>query len=107
MKLNLTHPLDGIFDPSKIVGIPNKHSQFSGYYLLGMAETVLSGGGIAVDRYVCFTNIEKDQVWIEKLTHLRVRGWFVIEDTVKIEDDEEFNLLLQFFKEKNILDPKS
>ena len=109
MNLELLHPADGQFDFKKIQGIPNKHGEFSGYLLIAMVRSYLSvgSGKTTVDRYVCFTDETYNQVWIEKLTIFRPRRWFAFEDTIKIEDEEEFNELLDFLKEKEILDPKS
>jgi hypothetical protein len=109
MNLELTHPEQGKFDPKNLPAIPNKNSQFSGYFLLAMARSYMSvgSGKTTVDRYVCFTNENGDQVWIEKLSLFRPRRWFAFDDTVKIESDEEFDELLKFFVDEGILDPKS
>jgi hypothetical protein len=109
MNLELAYPDRGKFNPKELPAIPNKGGQFSGYYMLAMARSYLSvgSGKTTVDRYVCFTNEVGDQVWIEKLSIFRPRQWFAFDDTVKIESDEEFNELLNFFVNEGILDPMS
>ena len=109
MNLELTYPTDENFEFKKIQGIPNKWGEFSGYLMIAMARSYLGVGSrrTTVDRYVCFTDESYNQVWIEKLSIFRPRKWLAFEDTVKIEDDQEFNEVLKFFKDKNILDPES
>jgi hypothetical protein len=82
--------------------IPSKSGHPSGYYLIAMVRSYI-GHSVTVDRYVCFTNYTKDQVWIEKLAITRPRKWFAFDDTVKIEDDEEFNEVHNFLINKGVL----
>lgn len=109
MNLELLYPSDEKFEFKKIQGIPNKFGEFSGYYLLAMARSYMKVGlgKTTVDRYVCFTNEKYDEVWIEKLSIFRPRKWLAFEDTIKIDDDDEFSEILNFFKQKKILDPKT
>lgn len=106
MNLELTYPKTTPVDFSQLQAIPNKNSQFSGYYLLAFARSLLKSerASTTIDRYVCFTNESRDQVWIEKLGILRPREWFAFEDTRKIEDNEEWTEVFNFLKARNILD---
>lgn len=108
MNLDLIYPSqqEG-FSFDNLQGIPNKAGQFSGYYLISLIRsyfTTTSGARSSVDRYVCFTNETKDQVWIEKLSFFNHKKWIVFEDTVKIDNNEEFNEVLSFLKERKILE---
>jgi hypothetical protein len=66
--------------------IPSKSGHPSGYYLIAMVRSYI-GHSVTVDRYVCF----------------RPRKWFAFDDTVKIEDDEEFNEVHNFLINKGVL----
>lgn len=105
LKLIYPHDSEGV-DFNKIKAIPNQHNTFSGYYLIAIAASQLGSGAQShtIDRYVCFTNEQKDQVWIEKLGILRPKKWFVFEDTRKIESDEEWQEVFNFLKERKILE---
>ena len=85
--------------------IPNRKRQGSGYFLIASVNSLMKVGTTytVLDRYVCFTNYTKTDVWIEKLTSLRVRRWFAFDDTVKIDDEEEFNEIHGFLVQKGVL----
>lgn len=108
MNLELLYPArEEGFKTEDPKGIPNKNGAFSGYYLLAMVRSCLVtsvGRSTTIDRYVCFSDETFSNVWIEKLTIFKARKWFVFEDTIKIESDEEFNEVLNFLKNKKILD---
>ena len=106
MNLELTYPKTTPVDFSQLQALPNKDSQFSGYYILAFARSVLKSerASTTIDRYVCFTNTTRDQVWIEKLGVIRARDWFAFEDTRKIESDDEWMEVFKFLKAQNILD---
>lgn len=100
--LQLVYPKSEGFKPENLAGIPTKSGQFSGYYLLGMAvRTSIIG---TVDRYICFTNMDCDQVWIEKISNKSSMNHLAFDDTVHIDDEGEFKELLTFFEKKKILD---
>ena len=108
MNLELLYPSqqEG-FDFSNLKALPNKHQEFSGYYLIAFLRSYMNTGkgrSTTLDRYVCFTNEQRDNVWIEKLTIFRPRNYLVFDDTIKIEDDEEWNEVLSFLKERKILE---
>lgn len=77
--------------------IPIKLGTPSGFLILGLAS---SGS----DAYVCFTNLEKDNVWIEKFHALQTTGMFHFEMFRQIDDKEEFALAYKFFQTMGILD---
>lgn len=107
MNLRLLYPHDSEgFSHRDLKAIPNQHNQESGYYLIAMLASYMtsSASSTTLDRYVCFTNQQKDQVWIEKLGILRAKRWFVFEDTRKIESDEEWNEVFTFLKTRKILE---
>jgi len=107
MNLELTYPdPNKEFDLTELPAIPNKHQEESGYLLIAMVRSYLktSVAKTTLDRYVCFTNYDRDQVWIEKLTILRAKRWFAIDDTKKIEDNEEHKELLRFLMNSKVLD---
>jgi len=81
-------------------GIPNKNGKFSGYFLLALLESK----GVVSEKYACFTEETLSEVWVEKVATLSTRSWFTIEDTRKIESDEEFNEVLTFLRQKGILE---
>jgi len=105
LKLIYPHDLESV-DFSKIKAIPNKDNQSSGYYLIAIAASQLGSNlqSHTIDRYICFTNEQRDQVWIERLGILRAKKWFVFEDTRKIENDEEWQEIFNFLKQKKILE---
>lgn len=108
MNLDLVYPeqQEG-FSFENLQMIPDKHNQFSGYYLIAYVTSKLKlalGNSTTIDRYVCFTNEKKDQVWIEKLTSMRSKRWFVFNDTIKIDDDNEWNEVFNFLKDRKILE---
>jgi len=109
MNLKLSYPEKEPFSFSDLKILPNKSGAPSGYFMIAMAESymkTLADSFITVDRYVCFCNYERDQVWIEKLAVTRPRQWLAFEDTIRIEDDDEFNSVHDFLLEKGILDGK-
>ena len=101
MNLQLVYPnrLEG-HKKEDLQGIPNKHNEFSGYYLLAVAESQ----SVIPEKYACFTDSSMGQVWIEKIATVTSKKWFTIEDTRRVDDDEEFDKVLNFLKEKKILD---
>ena len=101
MNFQLSYPerVEG-FKDRDLKGIPNKHNQFSGYYLIAIVQN----GSLIKERYVCFTDASLTQVWIEKVTAISSRAWFTVEDLRKIDDDIEFNEVLNFLRDKKILD---
>ena len=106
MNLELTYPKKTPVDFTQLQAIPNKSSLFSGYYLLAFVRSVLrrEQASTTIDRYVCFTNDTRDQVWIEKIGVIRTRDYFAFEDTKIIEDNEEWTEVFNFLKARNILD---
>jgi hypothetical protein len=109
MKLALHYPDHSVgFDIKKdLRKLPNKYGQWSGYYMLAFLSsyfTTANGATNTIDRYVCFTNEIGDQVWIEKLGIIRAQKWFAFDDTRKIDNDEEFNNIYNFLKERKILE---
>jgi hypothetical protein len=105
LKLIYPHDSEGI-NLKKIKDIPNINNEPSGYSLIAMVASSLGVGTRShiLDRYVCFTNHQRDQVWIEKLGIIRAKRWFVFEDTRKIEDDKEWEEVFNFLKQRKILD---
>jgi hypothetical protein len=105
LRLLYPHDLEG-FSFANLKAIPNKHNHESGYFLIAMIASQMSGpiASTTLDRYVCFTNQRLDEVWIEKLGILRSKKWFVFEDTRKIDNDEEWNSIYSFLKERKILE---
>ena len=101
MKLELTYPdPNKSFDFTELPSLPNKYKEDSGYLLIAMIRSTLNNS--TVDRYVCFTNQDRTEVWLEKLAVTRLRRWFAIDDTVRI-DDEEFNEVYSFLKKEKVL----
>lgn len=106
MNLELVYPNQLPVNFEQLQAIPNKNSQHSGYYLIALVRSALKTAiaSTTIDRYVCFTNTTRDQVWIEKLGIIRARAWFAFEDTRSIEDNEEWNEVYNFLKINKILD---
>jgi hypothetical protein len=106
LELLYPHQQEG-FDLTNLKALPNKHNEPSGYYMIAFIRSYMSTGqgrSTTVDRYLCFTNEERDNVWIEKLSIFRPRNYLVFDDTIKIEDDEEWNEVLTFLKKRKILE---
>lgn len=106
MNLSLIYPhnSEGV-DFAKIKAIPNKHNEESGYFLIALVASLIGKiNPSTLDRYVCFTNEQRDQVWIEKLGIVRAKKWFVFEDTRKIENDDEWKEVYAFLKNRKILE---
>jgi hypothetical protein len=103
MNLALIYPLKKPYDFDNLIGIPNKNGEFSGYYLLAIAESI----GLFSDHYICFTNVDRNNVWIEKASIVSNKDWFCFDDLVKIKDEEEFNLVHSFLVKESILDEGS
>jgi hypothetical protein len=102
MNLELIYPAtqEG-FDFKNIKAIPNRHREESGYYLIALVKRP---SRISPERYVCFTNITKDQVWIEKVATLRSSEYLAFEDIRQIDNDEEWNEIFNFLKARKILE---
>lgn len=107
MNLDLIYPEGN--PPSILPAIPNKNGDPSGYLLIAIIRSTL-GPALnpvsTIDRYACFTNYEQDTVWIEKLNLIRAKKWFVFEDTLRIDDEEEFNEIYNFLINKKVLGGK-
>lgn len=80
-------------------GIPDRLGQHTGYHFIAMTED--NGNG-----YVCFTNKDMNQVWIEKFSYLQAHGQFSFEMLRRIDDEKEFAAVHQFLVEKEILDAR-
>jgi len=108
MNLELSYPHTQVgFDVKDLKAIPNKNNEASGYYLIAFVRSYMNTGkgrSTTMDRYICFTNEERDNVWIEKLTIFRPRQYLAFDDTIKIEDDEEWTEVLNFLRERKILE---
>lgn len=94
--MKLLQPRDGNIQ-YPLPGIPDRLGQHTGYHFIAMVED--SGSG-----YVCFTNKEMNQVWIEKFSYLQAHGQFSFEMLMRIDDEGEFNAVHSFLIEKEILD---
>jgi len=77
--------------------IPTRKWVPSGYRMIGCSKS-----GLNV--YVVFTNETFDKVWIEKTSSLMIRNFVASEDLVRIDDEEEFEMIHRFFINKGILD---
>lgn len=77
--------------------LPSARGGSSGYQLIATAKSGL-------DLYVCFCDMSKEKVFIEKTTLLNPNKFLCQEDLVFISEDEEFNRIYKFFIEKGILD---
>lgn len=89
------------FNPKQLRAIPTKSGNDSGYLLIAIIGTV---GRLPGDKYACFTNQNGSEVWIERLSILSHKEWFCFDDLTKIDNNEEFNEVLNFLKHKKILD---
>lgn len=85
------------WNPNMLPEIPSRIGG-SGYLLIAAAYSGL-------DLYVCFTDILRQQVWIEKTTKLNpMSNHLLHEMLVRIDSDEEFNKAHQFFIKEGFLD---
>ena len=86
-----------IIDWNNLPIIPTKHSTESGYYLIALASEGNTG-------YVVFTNQNHSEVWIEKFSNLTCIDFFHFEMLEKIDDDEEFQYVYEYFQKIGVLD---
>jgi len=77
--------------------IPTRKWTPSGYLMLGCAKQ-------SFDVYVAFTDEKRSEVWIEKTSILMGQQMLMIEDLVRIDEDEEFNIAHRFFINQGLLD---
>jgi len=94
--MKLLQPKDGNIQ-YPLPGIPDRLGNHTGFHFIAMAED--SGSG-----YVCFTNKDMNQVWIEKFSRFQAVGQFTFDMLEKIDDDGEFNAIHTFLVEQEILD---
>ena len=97
MKLSI--PKNNNIDWDKLPGIPDRLGNHSGAYLIAAVE---DGSSF----YVCLTNEERDQVWIEKISSFQAVGQFHFEQLIRIEDDQEWTAIHNFLIQKGILDER-
>ena len=80
----------------KLQELPRTNGGGSGYYWIALAKS-------GFDLYVCFCDVTKTKVYIEKTTTLNPNKYLCIED-LQFVKDEEFSTIHKFFVEKGILD---
>ena len=102
MSLDLIYPAKGTkVNYENLPVFPNKHGQASGYYLLAV---VSDKHHYTSEKYVCFTDHTMGSVWIEKVSSLAASKWLAMDETVRIEDDDEFSRVFNYLQEQGILE---
>lgn len=96
--MKLLYPNDGIIK-YPLPGIPNRLGQDTGYKFIAMVAD-------GTDAYVCFSNENMDQIWIEKFSNIQAIGQFHFGMLRRIEDENEFSAVFTFLIEKEILDER-
>ncbi len=78
--------------------LPNKWGNPSGYLIVALVED-------NSDMYVAFTNLQKDNLWIEKCIHptLITKKFLSFEDLAKIKDDEEWTTVRNFLAKSKVI----
>ena len=98
MKLNFVYPTKAKdFNPNALHGLPDKQGNPSGYLVIAAIKS-------PSDVYVCFTDKEKEEVWIEKTSKIIDVGQICSNNMVRIDNEHEFNNVHQFLVNEGILD---
>jgi hypothetical protein len=95
--MELIYPKKIIKSFKDLKELPSAKGGGSGYLLIATAKSGL-------DLYVCFCNMSRDKVYIEKTTLLNPNKFMCQEDLTFISNEEEFSKIYKFFIEKGILD---
>lgn len=95
--MELLYPAKGHKDFTNLKELPSSRGGGSNYLLIATAKSGL-------DLYVCFCDMSRTKVYIEKTTLLNTNKFVCQEDLVFISNEEEFSRINKFLVEKGILD---